>query len=211
MSSRVALAWAGGIGSLLALDALRRAGRDVTLVHLQPSEGEARAVPPFLVEEQAACLGLPLVSEPAGGNELAAVARALERARCDAVAFGYLRGEDYVGMFKVANAARAGGAEPLLPVRHLRPDDAAHALVAAGHRAFVRSVGAALPRAWLGRMLDAPLVDDVEEAAGRAGWSLVRTLAIDGPLFARRVEATVGDIVPTADGAARVELGLKGC
>lgn len=207
---KVALGWAGGIGSLAALEALGRA-HDVTLVHVA---GDPRAAPDFVIGEQAAALGLPLVVERprAGEPETEALARALASFSPDGIAFGYLRGEDYAGMFKVARAARGAGAEPLLPVRHVRPDEAARSLAERGDRLFVRAVDAPLPREWLGAFLDPATVDGIEGSHGRQAWSQLRTLAVDGPRFRRRVEATAGDIVPAGGGEGwRLEIGLKGC
>jgi diphthamide synthase (EF-2-diphthine--ammonia ligase) len=187
---RVALAWGCGIGSLLALDALLREGHDVTLVHAPPPAGALRAVPPFVVQEQAARLGLPL-RLARGPDERSALAEAA--AGFDAAAFGYLRGEEHEGAFKLG---RALPTRLLLPVRHERPDEAARALARAGHRLFVRAVAAPLPRDLLGRFLDEVLIDEIEGAHGRRGWALVRTLAVDGPRFETRLDVAAGEPEP---------------
>jgi len=208
--ARVALGWGCGIGSILALDALQREKHDVVLVRVVPVPGSTRDVPDFVVQEQAACLGLPLrIEQAVGEGETAALERALAVVRADAIAFGYLRGEDYLGLFKVASSTRRVGAEPLLPVRHLRPDDAAHRMVESGHRAFVRATRDDAERAWLGRFLDAPVIDEIEGTLGRSGWSLLRSLVVDGPLFQRRLDAVAADAVRASDGW-RLGLSLKG-
>ena len=201
---RVALGWGCGVGSLLALDALLREGHDATLVRALPPPGALRAVPDFVVEEQAARLRLPL-RVASGPDERAALSGLLDG--MDAVAFGYLRGEEHAGTFKLL---RALPAPPLLPVRHVRPDDAARTLAREGHRLFVRAVHDPLAPDLLGRFLDETLVDDVEGAHGRQGWALVRALAVDGPRFRGRVEAAAGEPERAEDGW-RLGLSLRGC
>lgn len=203
---KVALAWGGGIGSLLALDALRREGHAVTLLHVLAGRG----VPDFVLEAQAAALALPLhVEEPGAADEMAAMRRGLEKLQVDRVAFGYVRGEEHAG-WKVGKFTRSAGAEPMLPVRHVPPGEAARAFVEAGHRAFVHVVHDPLPRALLGRFVEHALADDVDALHGRGGWASLRTLAVDGPAFARRLDVAAGDVVEEA-ASARLVLSLRGC
>lgn len=204
---RIALAWGGGIGSLLALDAL--AAHDITLVHAPAPPERAAHVPPFVVEAQAAELGLPLEVAPEGPSQMAALAEAVARLRPDKVAFGYLRGEEYE-QYHLAKALQGAGAEALLPMRHLPPGEAARAFVEAGHRAFVRAAGPPFDASLLGRFLDGPAVDEVDAAAGRRGWAGVRALAVDGPRFRRRVTVTALDPRSVGDGW-RLDLALLGC
>lgn len=195
---RVALAWACGTGSLLTLDALEKEGHEVTLLHL------ASGVPDFVVEAQAAALALPLHQE--NENNLAALTRALEKLQSERVAFGYLRGEDHSG-WKTGKASRAASVEPMLPVRHASPGEAARDFVARGHRAFVWQAPEAET---LGRFLDDELIEDIDARLGRAGWGSYRFLAVDGPRFARRVDVMAGEAHQEGD-AYRLGLGLKGC
>jgi hypothetical protein len=205
---RVALAWGCGVGSVLALDALRAAGDDVTLVHAVVRAGDARAVPDFVVEAQAAALGLP-IQLARGPAEIPALTAALRDAKVEAVAFGYVRGEENAGMFALSRAARDAGVEPMLPVRHVPPGEAARVFVASGGRAFVRAARPA-ERALLGRFLDGALIEEVDATLGRSGWAALRTLAVGGPPFLRDVEATAGEPEPAGD-AWRLAVGLRGC
>lgn len=206
---RVALAWGCGVGSLLALDALVREGHDVVLVHVPSPAGTWRHVPPFVVEDQAAALGLPLVLAEGDAPELARLSTALARARADLVAFGYLRGEEYE-KFHLAKAVGRAETPALLPVRHVPPAEAARQLVEGGARAFVRGVAEPFAPALLGRFLDAASVDEVEGTAGPKGWASLRTLVVGGPRFRRTFEVTALDAEAVA-GGWRLGLGLRGC
>lgn len=204
-SMRVAVAWAGGVGSMLALEAALSGTREVVLVHVVAQ----RAPPPSLVQEQAAALGLPL--RLVEGPEIPALASALRDAKVDQVCFGYLRGEEHAGMFTLARAARDAGVEPSLPARHLRPDVAARRSCESGHRAFVRRVARPVPPAWLGRFFDAPAVEEFEAEFGRTGWAGIRTLVVEGPRFARKVQAAAGEPELVSEGEWRLPLGVLGC
>lgn len=206
---RVALAWAGGSGSLLALDALLATGHDVALVHVPAPESAWRHVPAYVVEEQAAALGLPLTLARGEGPELARLAAALASTDAERVAFGYLRGEEYE-QFHLAKALGRADAAALLPVRHLPAGEAARQLVESGHRAFVRAAAPPFGPETLGRFLDAATVDELDGVAGRRGWASLRTLAVGGPRFRRPVEATA--LQPrAAEDAWRLDVGLRGC
>ena len=209
----VALCWAGGAGSLLALDALLAEGHRITLVHA-PTQREwgrrVRALPTFLVEAQAAALDLPLRLAGAGAQrETDALADAAAASGATHAAFGFVRGEEHVG-WKLGKTLRARGLEPLLPVRHQPPGEAARILVDRGARLVVRAVATGGPRHALGRVLDEELVDDVDAAYGRAGWSALRTFTTGGPPFAKRVDVVSGETVEAEDGVA-LALALAGC
>ncbi|HWH09378.1 MAG TPA: hypothetical protein VNX21_09270 [Candidatus Thermoplasmatota archaeon] len=202
---KVALAWAGGLGSLASLDALR--GRDVTLVHAPLSEGSLAHLPRYVVEAQAAALRLPLAWAPAPDPH--ALAEAAARAGAQALALGLLRGEDH-DAYRLARALHEHRVEGAFPVRHLPAAEAARGLVETGHRLFARACRPPFDASLLGRFLDAGAVDEVDAVAGRRGWTAVRFLAVDGPLFRRRVEATALEPRTAGDGW-RLDLGLQGC
>lgn len=204
---KVALAWGCGIGSVLALDALR--GHDVTLVHVGAPESSDAHVPPFVVEAQAAALGLPLVLAPAGGTQLGSLAQAVAGLRPEKVAFGYLRGEEYE-QYHLAKALDRVKARALLPVRHLPPGEAARHALDAGHRAFVRAVAPPFDASLLGRSLEPPVVDDIDARAGRRGWAAVRALAVGGPRFRRPAHVAAGEPRPAGDGW-RLDVSPMGC
>lgn len=204
---RIALAWGGGIGSVLALEAI--AGHDVTLVHAPTPPGSLAHLPAFVVEAQAAALGLPLALAPEGRTQMGALAQAVSRLRPEKVAFGYLRGEEYE-QYHLAKTLQAAEAEALLPVRHLPPGEAARIFAEAGHRAFVRAAAPPFDAPLLGRFLDQQAVDEVDAAGGRRGWAGVRALAVDGPRFRRRLDVAAGEARPAGEGW-RLDLGLPGC
>ena len=202
---KVALAWGGGLGSLASLEAL--GGRGVVLLHAPMPEASPAHLPRYVVEAQAAALGLPLAW--AEGAEAAQLAEAAARAGAGALALGLLRGEAH-DAYRLARALQEHKLEGAFPVRHLPAAEAARGLVASGHRLFVRACAPPFPADLLGRFLDAAAVDEVDAVAGRRGWAAVRFLAVDGPPFRRRVAATALEARPAGDGW-RLDLGLAGC
>lgn len=202
---RTALGWGCGVGSLAALDAL--GSRDVVLLHAPLPESALAHVPRFVVEAQAAALGLPLAW--AEGADAASLARAAWSAGAGALALGLLRGEEH-DAFRLARALHDHALEGAFPVRHLPAGEAARSLVASGHRLFVRAARPPFDASLLGRFLDAAAVDEVDALAGRRGWTAVHALAVEGPRFSRRVEAMALEPRAAGDGW-RLDLGLKGC
>lgn len=180
--------------SCLALARLADAGHDVTLVHVVAGGDGEPAAPGFLVEEQAAALGLPL----ALGRE-AELEGLLRAVAPDAVAFAG------AGATRLASRLDLPS---LWPAGSEAPDAVAQEAVRGGFRAFVTACRPPLDPSFLGRFLDEELLADLR--ATGAGNGDYDTLVVDGPLFRRRVDAMAGDAVPHGDGW-RLELGLRGC
>lgn len=200
---RVVLSWRGGPGSALALARLRAAGHDVSLLHATDARtrrAPASGVPDFLVEEQAACLGLALdlvACDAADGTRaLAEAARA--------------RGSSAVAAVDAEDAwTPAAGVPTLWPLRDVPRARVAEEALARGVRAFVAACRPPLDPSFLGRFLDTDLVARIE-ARGPGARDAWRGFAVDGPGFRRRVDAAAGDAQPWGDGW-RVDLGLRGC
>ena len=211
---RVLLSWEGDLPSALTLARLRDAGHDVALLHRVDAatrRGFATGVPDFLVESQAACLRLPLVlracDAAARGDALLAAAR---EAAPDAVAFAGLPGG---GRRAWAEAVvPKAGADVLWPLDGAPPARVVEDAMACGVRAFVVACRPPLDEGILGRFVEPPLVDLLAargvDPAGADGAHA--TFAVDGPGFARRVDATAGGVVPW-DGGWRLDVGLRGC
>lgn len=190
---RVALWWPGDVAAMVALLRLADAKHDVVLV--RPAQCVA---PDFLLQEQAAMLGLRLWGAPDAKSDEEVVDLAVEAVAPDAFAF--------------AGADARGGArvDAVFPLGNVSPEEVAREAVALGVRAFVVACHSPLDVALLGRFLDDDLVAD---AAARGADLLVAadTFVVDAPGFARRVEATAGEARATGAGAWRLELGLRGC
>ncbi|HVL49738.1 MAG TPA: hypothetical protein VM889_14370 [Candidatus Thermoplasmatota archaeon] len=205
---RVALAWAGGLGSVLALDALLDAGHDVTLVNVVDAASRrdpARGAPDFLLDAQMALTGARFAQTRFDGGVQAksreppafapVVALAARASGAEALAVGGALDGAWT------RAAHAAGLEPLAPVAGL---DAASALARArerGHRAFTVAVAQRADAARLGRFVDET------DGAPRAG---DRTLVVASPRFARRLDVAAGEAREHGDGMA-LDVTLRGC
>jgi uncharacterized protein (TIGR00290 family) len=213
LAVKVALSWSGGKDSALALAGLRAEGHVVTLVHLTDADSRrdrAHGVPDFLIQEQAAALGLPLHlgASDVRGYE-AVFLDALREVAPDAVAFGDI---DFVPHREWGEAlARKAGVRALWPLWGM-PTRAVAEEAVKTMRAFVVACRPPLDATFLGRFLDEELLRDVEargaDPAGERGE--YHTFVVEGPGFRRRVEATAGDVAPLGDGW-RLDVGLRGC
>lgn len=217
----VALLWSGGKDSALALDRLRRAGeRVVALVHnVDAATGRDRAhgVPDFVVEAQAAALGLHVRqsrSDWAGfgaavERDLAALAA--ERG-VDAVAFGDIRLAEHRAWNEAL--ARRVRLEPRFPLWGEDEASVVDEVVRRGHRAVVVAVRPPLDRSFLGRWLhEESFVADVRargaSIAGEDGE--YHSLVVDGPLFRRRVDVVALAPRPGEHGYEWLDVGLAPC
>lgn len=211
---RVALSWSGGKDSALALARLREAGHEVTLLHLADEatrRDRAHGVPDFLVQEQAACMGLPLAlrTSTAAGYEAAFLA-ALRDLAPDAVAFGDVDLEAHRAWGE--KVAREAGVDALWPLWNEPTARVAGEAMARGFRAFLTAVRPPLDASLLGRFLEPPLVESLvargaDPAGGRGEY---HTFVVDGPPFRRRVDVTAGEPMPW-NGGWCLDLGLRGC
>lgn len=211
---RAALSWSGGKDGMLALDRLLQLGADVTLVHLTDAAtrcDRAHGVPDFVIEDQAAALGLPLVldaSDWAGYEE--AFLDVLARVAPDAVAFGDIQLEAHRAWGE--RIARRAGVDAMWPLWNAPTRAVVDEVLARGFRAVVTACRPPLGASFAGRFLDATLVEDaIRRGADPAGEDgAYHTLVVGGPRFRRPLEVTAGDVVPWGPGW-RVTLGLRGC
>lgn len=211
---RVVLSWSGGARSALALARLREAGHDVTLAHLTDAStrrDRARGVPDFLVQEQAACLGLPLaLLASRGRDDAAALLAALADLEPDAVAFG----DAAAGARRAwgEDVARRAGVEALFPLGDAPAEGLAREALARGIRAFVCACRPPLDPSFLGRFLDDDLLARILAAGAdpMGARGECRAFVVAGPGFRRRVDATAGE-ARGWDGGWMLDLGLRGC
>jgi len=208
MKKRVMLSWSSGKDSAWALHLLH-SDPDVELLGLFTtvnSEFERVAmhgVRRSLLDEQAACLDLPLEAIPIPypcPNEVyeAAMAGFVAQAKRRGVthfAFGDLFLED-IRRYREEKLAGTGIA-PLFPLWALPTRPLAQEMVAGGLRAHIVCVDPKqAPREWAGRLFDRAFVDAVPEAIDPCGErGEFHTFVIGGPMFVRPVEVAVGQIV----------------
>lgn len=206
----VVLSWSGGKDSTLALDALRRDDRvDVVGLMTSVTRGYDRVsihgVRRELLEAQAAAVGLPLFEvtlEPTATNESyeAAFHAGVKRVRAAhpalrRVAFGDLFLED-VRAYRERLLA-ADGVTALFPLWGRPTDALAREFVEQGYRAHLVCVDTTqLSASFAGAAFDAALLralpPEVDPCGERGEF---HTFVSDGPVFARAVPVTVGEVV----------------
>jgi len=210
MPRRVLLAWSSGKDSAWTLHVLRQQP-DLEVVGLLTTFNQAagrvamHAVRRELVETQAAVAGLPLwpVLLPwpcsnAAYEELMAVA--IARARAEGIthlAFGDLFLED-VRDYRIRQLSGTG-LEPLFPLWGSPADTPALArrMLDGGLRAVLTCLDPGrLPEAFVGRPYDSALLADLPSGVDPCGErGEFHTFCFDGPMFASRIVAQVGETV----------------
>lgn len=211
---RVVLSWSGGKDSALALARLRDEGHEVALLHLSDREtrrDRAHGVPDFLVQEQAACLGLRLELRASVWSDYETeFLAALGELAPDAVAFGDVDLAEHRAWGE--RVAAQAGVDALWPLWNEPTARVAAEVTERGLRAFVCACRPPLDASFLGRFVEPALVDSMRsrgaDPAGERGE--YHTFVVDGPGFRRRVDVTAGEPVPW-NGGWRLDMGLRGC
>lgn len=200
----IALSWSGGKDSMLALDRLVRAGRDVRfLLNLYDGpSGRVRfhGVRRELIQRQAERLGMRLVDLATDGHDfeekfLNGLAR-LRVLGAKGIAFGNIHLEDVRAWYE--ERTTANGFAHIEPLWGEHPASVVAEVIARGYSALLTSVDVKRGRReWLGRVLDADLLRAIGsapgvDAAGEAGE--YHTLAFAGPLFASPIGLERGEV-----------------
>ena len=209
MVRRVLLSWSSGKDSAWALHRLRLEA-DVDVVGLLTTFNQAaervamHAVRQTLVEAQAAAAGVPLwpvaLPWPCSNEQYAAImTEVVARAGAAGIthmAFGDLFLED-IRAYRETQLAGTG-ITPLFPLWGRREDTPALAreMLAGGVRAVLTCVDPAqLPAPFCGREYDARLLDELPAEVDPCGENgEFHTFAVAGPMFAREIGVTVGDV-----------------
>jgi len=216
---RAVLSWSSGKDAAWALHRLRRACEVevvglLTTLNAEFDRVAMHAVRRTLLEAQAAAAGLPLLQVPLPwpcSNEVyeAAMARALAEARetwgVTHIAFGDLFLEE-VRAYR-ERQLEGTGLTPLFPLWGLPTRTLAQEMIAGGLEVRLTCVDPKrLPTSFAGRAFDAALLQDLPpdvDPCGEAGE--FHTFAHAGPMFARPVSVTLGEIV-TRDGFVFADL-----
>ena len=202
------LAWSSGKDSAWALHAVRQSGEFevvalLTTVNRTYQRVAMHAVREVLVEMQADAAGLPLVKvlipSPCT-NEVyeAAMTDAMARARADGVThvvFGDLFLED-IRAYREEKLA-ACGMSPVFPLWLKDTRRLAEEMIASGLSAFLTCVDPRkLDRSFGGRRFDTQLLRDLPASVDPCGENgEFHTFANAGPMFAREITVSAGEIV----------------
>jgi len=220
---RALLSWSSGKDAAWTLHMLRRAG-EVEVVGLLTTLNDEfdrvamHAVRRALLEAQAEAAGLPLRAVPlpwpcSNAEYEAAMGRALAKAREEwgvtHIAFGDLFLEE-VRAYR-ERQLDGTGLTPLFPLWGLPTRALAQEMIEGGLRARLTCVDPnRLPASWAGRAFDAALLHNLPpgvDPCGEAGE--FHTFAHAGPMFARPIPVTVGEVV-TRDGFVFADLLPQG-
>jgi uncharacterized protein (TIGR00290 family) len=209
----IAVMWSGGKDCTLALDRLRRAGRDVRfLVNLYDAASRRvrfHGVRRELIQRQAEQLGIPLLQRPTTPDNFERVfldlLGTLRERRIGAVAFGDIHLADVRAWYEERTTGL--GLEHVEPVWGEEPAALVAELLDRGYRALITSVDDATRGDWLGRELDARLAATIvaagADAAGENGE--YHTFVFAGPLFAEPIAVLPGEVVEQ-EGHAQIDL-----
>jgi diphthine-ammonia ligase len=189
---RLLCSWSGGKDSCLALwRAVRAGGCPDCLLTMLGEEGRvsrSHGLPRNLLEAQAARMGIPIAfrsaSWPAYEAEFSGALREFRNRGITAAVFGDIDGEDHRDWCRRVCAGAGLAAEHPLwrePRRRLLEE-----FLAAGFAATIVVVAEnKLGREWIGRVIDADAISDLEQAgvdpSGEAGE--YHTAVTGGPLF----------------------------
>lgn len=184
--------WSGGKDSCLAFyHAVQTGGKPRCLFTMLSEEGErsrAHALPVKILENQASSLGIPLITGSAswGGYEKVFVDQ-LRKFKEEGIEFGVFGDIDLEEHRKwQENACAAAGMEACLPLWGRSRREIVAELVDLGFQAVIVAVNEEkMDRQYLGRVLDRPLMDELEskgiDVAGENGE--YHTVITGGPPF----------------------------
>jgi len=183
---------------------MQNGGRPARLLTMFDDEGDrskSHAVSEAVIRAQAERLGVPLVIRRAGWTnykeEFLSGLEEIKQAGIGTGVFGDVDLEDHLKWVRDTCAEKGMTAEH--PLWGMSRKETVEAFLAAGFRArVVVGQDSRFPSEWVGRLLDAALIREMEERGidpcGESGE--FHTLVIDGPVFREpvpvRLEGTVG-------------------
>lgn len=190
---RYALSFSGGKDSMLALDRARREGRDIEYLFniYEGNSGRVRfhGIHAPLIAAQAEALDLPLMQDCTHPDDYEVVfLRMLDRLQelgVEGIVFGNIHLTDIRAWYEERVCGR--GLEHVEPLWGTPPLEVTREVVARGYLPRMVSIDLArTPESWLGRPLDAALLQEIEahpeiDPAGERGE--FHTFVESGPLF----------------------------
>lgn len=205
MARKTLLSWSTGKDSAWALHVLRRdPGHELAGLFCTVNPVFERVamhgVRIELLRRQAAAVGLPLhlleipypCSNAEYGRTLQGFVAAARRRGIDSFAFGDLFLED-VRRYR-EQGLRGSGITPVFPLWGTPTRELCETMLASGLEAVITCVDPKrVPAAWSGRRYDAALLAALPDGVDPCGeYGEFHTFAVDGPMFERRVECSVG-------------------
>jgi len=215
------VSWSSGKDSAWMLHVLRTEARTppaalLTTMNEAFDRVAMHAVRADVLRAQADAAGLPLITVPLPwpcSNEeyearMAAVVRKAAAQGFTHVAFGDLFLED-VRRYREDRMA-ATGLTPLFPLWGRPTRELAREIVGAGVEAYLTCVDPKrVPAAFAGRRYDAALLSELDPSVDPCGErGEFHTCVVDGPMFSKRVNASVGESVER-DGFVFADLSLQ--
>jgi uncharacterized protein (TIGR00290 family) len=191
------ISWSGGKDSCYAMMQAKAAGHQpVVLLNMMNENGKisrSHGLPHKLLLQQSAALELPITAIPASwesyeANFTAALRHAVERYGVEAAVFGDIDLQAHRDWEEKVCAA--AGIQALLPLWQQSRRQLVEAMLESGIRTMIVSCNTHLGPDFLGRIMDAQLMADLEakgvDVAGENGE--FHTLVIDCPLFRAPLE-----------------------
>lgn len=184
--------WSGGKDSCFAfMEAVQQGRRPVALLNMMNENGQisrSHALPGYLLQQQAAALGLPITSIASTWQDYeqhftGALTTLAQQYQADSAVFGDI---DLVPHREwEEKVCAAAGIEAVLPLWQEDRKALVYRMLQAGIRCMIVSCNAHLGESFLGRILDDVLIADLEakevDVCGENGE--FHTLVVDCPLF----------------------------
>ncbi|MBM3115744.1 diphthine--ammonia ligase [Jeongeupia naejangsanensis] len=194
--------WSGGKDSCLAFHRAVAAGHEpVALITMLDETGErsrSHGIPPILLRQQAAALGVPLITGDASWSDYEAefilrLARARDEFGAQAAVFGDIDLQAHRDWEEMV--CKRTGLAAQLPLWQQDRRALVGEMIACGIRTMIVSCNEALGPDFLGRIIDAQTVADLDAAGvdvcGENGE--YHTLVLDAPRFAAPLSVTTGE------------------
>jgi uncharacterized protein (TIGR00290 family) len=211
LPEKLVLSWSGGKDSAMALHALLDDERYevvglLTSVAAEYKRISHHGVREELLELQAESIGLPLdrlylpsdSGVPCTNERYEELMRDTLQRYCDAgvmlVAHGDIFLED-LRAYREKNLARLG-MRGVFPLWRCDTSELIEAFIGSGFKAYLSCVEAKLGESFVGRAIDADLIDDLPEGVDPCGeYGEFHSFVYDGPIYRKPIEVIVGEVV----------------
>ncbi|GHD62515.1 diphthine--ammonia ligase [Jeongeupia chitinilytica] len=194
--------WSGGKDSCLAFHRAVAAGHEpvalITMLDETGSRSRSHGIPPILLRQQAAALGVPLITGDASWSDYEAefilrLARARDEFGAQAAVFGDIDLQAHRDWEEMV--CKRTGLTAHLPLWQQDRRALVEEMIATGIRTMIVSCNETLGPDFLGRIIDAQTVADLDAAGvdvcGENGE--YHTLVLDAPRFAAPLRVTTGE------------------
>jgi uncharacterized protein (TIGR00290 family) len=211
MPDKVVLSWSGGKDSAMALYVLLADDRYevvglLTTVAEEYKRISHHGVREELLELQAESIGLPLdriylPSDPddsCSNERYEALMRDTLQQYCDAGVMSVAHGDIFLEdlrAYREKNLARLG-MRGVFPLWKRETSELIETFIESGFKAYLSCVEAKLGESFVGRAIDAKLIDDLPEGVDPCGeYGEFHSFVYDGPIFRKPIDVVVGEVV----------------